>query len=196
MPPLVQSITVQPLASVKAPQPLPFEYEESECEKKGEVERSFGFGHKWCGWINGYLNSAMVSVLVNGSATSELHSCKGLKQGDLISPFLMMESLDLSFKKVLNACLYKGEWDPFNINTIVHVLKCFYMALCFKINLHKSKLMGIGTSPTKVEEATRVMGCSSFTAPFNYLEVKIGVAMSKINSWDETTFKFSSRLSK
>ncbi|GJU27410.1 RNA-directed DNA polymerase, eukaryota [Tanacetum coccineum] len=30
-----------------------------------------GFGDKWCGWINGCLNSAMGSILVNGSPTSE-----------------------------------------------------------------------------------------------------------------------------
>ncbi|GJZ41946.1 RNA-directed DNA polymerase, eukaryota, reverse transcriptase zinc-binding domain protein [Tanacetum coccineum] len=36
-----------------------------------DILKMFGFGDKWCHWINGCLNSAMRSVLVNGSPTSE-----------------------------------------------------------------------------------------------------------------------------
>nr|GEV65031.1 hypothetical protein [Tanacetum cinerariifolium]GEV70048.1 hypothetical protein [Tanacetum cinerariifolium] len=32
-----------------------------------DILKVFGFGDKWCGWINGCLNSVMGSVLVNGS---------------------------------------------------------------------------------------------------------------------------------
>ncbi|GKB90659.1 hypothetical protein Tco_0962931 [Tanacetum coccineum] len=43
-----------------------------------------------------------------------------------------------------------------------------------KINLHKSKLMGIGVSSNVVAAAASLIGCSILTAPFNYLGVKIG----------------------
>nr|GEY21681.1 RNA-directed DNA polymerase, eukaryota [Tanacetum cinerariifolium] len=42
-----------------------------------------------------------------------------------------------------------------------------------KINLHKSKLMGIGVSSNVVAAATSLIGCSILTAPFNYLVVKL-----------------------
>ncbi|GJT31446.1 ribonuclease H-like domain-containing protein [Tanacetum coccineum] len=45
------------------------------------VLNSFGFGPKWRSWIQGRLNSAMGSILVNGSLTSEFKFSKGLKQG-------------------------------------------------------------------------------------------------------------------
>nr|GEW65695.1 RNA-directed DNA polymerase, eukaryota, nucleotide-binding alpha-beta plait domain protein [Tanacetum cinerariifolium] len=133
-----------------------------------DILNKFGFGVKWRNWIQGYLNSAMRSILVNGSPTSEFKFHKGLKQGDPLSPFLfilVMESPHLSFNNILNAGLYKGiqiddfltlshlfyaddavfigKWDKSNINTIVSVLICFFLSAGLKINLHKSNLMGI-----------------------------------------------------
>ncbi|GJV61243.1 RNA-directed DNA polymerase, eukaryota [Tanacetum coccineum] len=74
--------------------------------------RAFGFGQKWCSWINGCFETATGSVLVNGSPTSEFQFHRGLKQGDPISPFLfilIMETLHLSFKRVIEANLFKVE---------------------------------------------------------------------------------------
>ncbi|GKB79051.1 RNA-directed DNA polymerase, eukaryota [Tanacetum coccineum] len=65
-----------------------------------------------------------------------------------------------------------------------------------KINLHKSKLMGIGVSSNVVAAAASLIGCSILTAPFNYLGVKVGSNMSRINSWDDVISKVSLRLSK
>ncbi|GKB26721.1 RNA-directed DNA polymerase, eukaryota [Tanacetum coccineum] len=127
--------------------------------------QAFGFGQKWRKWIIGCLQSATGSVLVNGSPSSEFQFFKGLKQGDPISPFLfilIMESLHLSFTRVINAGLFKGikinpsfyfshlfyaddavfvgDWNVSNIKSVVKVLKCFHLASGLKINLHKSKL--------------------------------------------------------
>ncbi|GKE40092.1 RNA-directed DNA polymerase, eukaryota [Tanacetum coccineum] len=129
----------------------------------------FGFGPKWCSWIQGCLNTAMGSIIVNGSPTSEFKFFKGLKHGGPLSPFLfimIMESLHLSFNNVVHVGLYNGihiddslslshlfyaddvifvgKWNLSNLSTIVNVLKWFYLASGLKINLYKSKLMGIG----------------------------------------------------
>nr|GEV11059.1 RNA-directed DNA polymerase, eukaryota [Tanacetum cinerariifolium] len=69
-------------------------------------------------------------------------------------------------------------------------------ASCLKINLHKSKLMGIGVSSNVVAAAAFLIGCSILTTPFNYLGVKVGSNMSRITSWDNVISKVSSRLSK
>ncbi|GJS59377.1 RNA-directed DNA polymerase, eukaryota [Tanacetum coccineum] len=121
---------------------------------------------KWRGWMQGCLNSVMGSILVNGFLTSEFKFYKGLKQGDPLLPYLVMlivESLNLSFKNLLNACIFNGihiddslimshlfyaddavfvdKWDKSNLMTIVNVLECFFLASGLKINLHKSKLI-------------------------------------------------------
>ncbi|GKD17398.1 hypothetical protein Tco_1206556, partial [Tanacetum coccineum] len=88
------------------------------------------------------------------------------------------------------------EWDASNINTIVKVLKCFFMASGLKVNIQKSKLMGLGVHLDEVDSTARLIGCSTFSTPFIYLGVKVGGAMSKLSSWDEVTSKVYSRLFK
>ncbi|GKD43240.1 RNA-directed DNA polymerase, eukaryota [Tanacetum coccineum] len=161
---------------------------------------NFGFGAKWKGWIQGCLNLAMGLILVNGSPSSEFKFHKGLKQGDPLSPFLfilVLKSLHLSFNNILNAGLFKGikvedsltlshlfyaddavfigKWDKANVVTIVHMLKCFFLASGLKIDMHKSKLMGIGISHDEVIAAANIIGCSTFSTLFKYLGVKVGM---------------------
>jgi len=49
-----------------------------------------GFCGKWIGWIKGCLESASVSVLVNGSPSKEFFPKKGLRQGNPLAPFLFL----------------------------------------------------------------------------------------------------------
>ncbi|GJX61970.1 RNA-directed DNA polymerase, eukaryota, partial [Tanacetum coccineum] len=137
-----------------------------------ETIKAFGFRFKWRNWISSCLNNAMGSLLINGSPTLEFQFHKGLKQ------------------------VFIGEWNNNNIQTLLSVLRCFYLASSRKINLHKSKLMGNGVSSNAVATAASLIGCSILTAPFNYLGVKVGSNMSRISSWDDVISKGSSRLSK
>ncbi|GKF32307.1 RNA-directed DNA polymerase, eukaryota, partial [Tanacetum coccineum] len=148
---------------------------------------------------------AMGSILVNGSPTSEFKFHKGLKQGDPLSPFLfilVMESLHLSFNNILSAGLFKGiringsltlshlfyaddavfigKWDKANFITIVHVLKYFFLASRLKINIHKSKLMGIGISHEEVNTTANLIGCTTFTTPFIISVLRLGRLAPKV----------------
>ncbi|GJT89695.1 hypothetical protein Tco_1078540 [Tanacetum coccineum] len=89
-----------------------------------------------------------------------------------------------------------GKWDKQNVTTIVNVLKCFFLASGLKINLHKSKLIGIGIPQAEVCSAAESIGCSTLVSPFSFLGVKVGGLMSRRSSWDEVIGKISSRLSK
>nr|GEY02190.1 RNA-directed DNA polymerase, eukaryota [Tanacetum cinerariifolium] len=186
-----------------------------------DILNKFGFGAKWRNWIHGCLNSVMRSILVNGSPTPEFKFHKGVKQGGPLSLFLfilLMESLHLSFKNILNAGLYKGiqvdesltlshlfyaddavfigKWDKSNINVIISVLNCFFLASGLKINLHKSKLMGINIPQEDVFMAANSIGCTTLTVPFNYHGVKVGVSSSRSCSWEDVLSKITARLSK
>nr|GEX48664.1 RNA-directed DNA polymerase, eukaryota, reverse transcriptase zinc-binding domain protein [Tanacetum cinerariifolium] len=142
-----------------------------------DILKKFGFGEKWCTWIRNCLISSKGSILVNGSPTMEFQFHKGLKQGDPLSPFLfilVMESLHISVNRVVEAGLFRGvqvgntihishlffaddaiflgHWSDSNIDTIIRILDCFYHASGLKINMSKSKLMGISVHRDNVED--------------------------------------------
>nr|GEW30765.1 RNA-directed DNA polymerase, eukaryota [Tanacetum cinerariifolium] len=153
-----------------------------------DVLKKFGFGNKWCAWIQSCLRSSRGSVIINGSPTEEFQFFKGLKQGDPLSPFLfilIMESLHFSFQRVVDAgmfmginlspslnlshmfyaddAVFVGQWCDGNINTLVHVLECFYRVSGLRINMSKS--------------------------------TKVGRSMSRVQAWKEVIDKVKSRLS-
>nr|GEZ25451.1 RNA-directed DNA polymerase, eukaryota [Tanacetum cinerariifolium] len=81
-----------------------------------DVLDAFGFGAKWRSWVFGSLSSCTTSIIINGTPTAEFKFYYGLKQGDPLAPYLfilIMESLHLSFSKVVDAGLFKGiKIDP------------------------------------------------------------------------------------
>ncbi|GKC07669.1 RNA-directed DNA polymerase, eukaryota, partial [Tanacetum coccineum] len=160
-------------------------------------------------------------VLVNGSPIAEFQFHCGLKQGDPLAPYLfilVMESLHLSFSRVVDAGIFKGikidnsttishlfyaddavfvgEWSDDNLSSVMHALHCFSLASGLKINVKKSHLLGVGIHDLIVAAAASTLGCSIMKTPFKYLGVTVGGNMSKISAWDDIISKLNSRLSK
>ncbi|GJW89939.1 RNA-directed DNA polymerase, eukaryota, reverse transcriptase zinc-binding domain protein [Tanacetum coccineum] len=145
----------------------------------------------------------------------------GLKQVDPLSPFLFIlaiESLHVPFQRVVDAGLFKGinlasslqishlfyaddaifmgQWSQCNIYTITQVLDVFHRASGLRINMNKSKLMGISVDSSKVEQAAAKIGCMVPKTPFKYLGSRVSDLMSRIQSWNDVTEGMMSRLSR
>ncbi|GJY55016.1 RNA-directed DNA polymerase, eukaryota [Tanacetum coccineum] len=186
-----------------------------------DVLDKFGFGVKWRNWIQSCLRSSRGSILINGSPTKEFQFFRGLKQGDPLSPFLfilVMESLHISFQRVVDAGLFNGinlsstvnlshlfyaddaifigQWNELNIDTLVRVLECFFRASGLRINMSKSKIMGVNVEDAKVKIAANKLGCLVLKTPFTYLGTKVGENMHRKHAWNEVVEKVLSRLSR
>nr|GEU91829.1 RNA-directed DNA polymerase, eukaryota, reverse transcriptase zinc-binding domain protein [Tanacetum cinerariifolium] len=158
------------------------EYDSVRWDFLDDILRKFGFGDKWCKWIQSCLRTSRRPIILNGSPTEEFQFYKRLKQGDPLSPFLfilIMECLHLSFQRVEDARMFKG-----------------IKASGLRINMSKSKLMGLHVDSDKVKGAAIKLGCLTFKTPFMYLGSTVGGSMSRIQDWEEVAERVKSRLSK
>jgi len=75
------------------------------------MQQRMGFHNRWILWIRGCMESASVSVLVNGSPTEEFIPSRGLRQGDPLTPFLFLvvaEGLTGLVREAVKANLLTG----------------------------------------------------------------------------------------
>ncbi|GJV89233.1 glycine dehydrogenase A, mitochondrial [Tanacetum coccineum] len=129
-----------------------------------------------------------------------------------------MESLHLSFQRVVDARMFKGitlssslmlshmfyvddvffmgQWCDDNINTLVQVLECFFHASSLHITMNKSKLMGVLVDDENIKQAAPKLGCLILKPPFSYLGSKVGGSMHRIQAWNEVVDRVYARLSK
>nr|GEW45914.1 RNA-directed DNA polymerase, eukaryota [Tanacetum cinerariifolium] len=111
-----------------------------------------------------------------------------------------MESLHLSFQRVIDAGMFTGinlgpsvnlshmfyaddvvfigHWNDSNINTLVNVLECFYRASGLNINMCKSKIMRVHVEGDLVKHVASKLGCQILNTPFIYLGTKVGGDLS------------------
>ncbi|GJR19664.1 putative RNA-directed DNA polymerase, eukaryota, reverse transcriptase zinc-binding domain protein [Tanacetum coccineum] len=159
------------------------------------VMMQFGFGSRWRDWIREYLSSARLSIMINGSPTDKISMYRGLRQGDPLSPFLLifvMEELHLSIQKVVkdkritrasvgenninishlffaDDVVFLSEWNAREVDGILHVLNDFHTQSGLKINIGKSNLYGVGTNTQDVRNMARASGCADGSLSFSYL---------------------------
>ncbi|KAJ9564655.1 hypothetical protein OSB04_000621 [Centaurea solstitialis] len=180
-----------------------------------------GFGEKWRSWVKGCVGTAKVSVLVNGSPTSEFRMEKGVRQGDPLAPFLFIlaaEGLNVAIQEAIRKNLFRGvrlgnsvedvsilqfaddtifvgEWDDENAVSLIRILKCFELSSGLKINLNKCRVLGVSTSREEIARMARKLRCKEDSFPFHYLGIPVGGNMNLIKNWQPLIDKFKKRLS-
>ena len=179
------------------------------------------FHRKWIKWVKGCLETATVSVLVNGSPTEEFRPTRGLRQGDPLAPFLFLivaEGLAGLVHKVvkedvlsgikvgraeLECCLLQFADDTLfmcedsfsNVFTIKVILRIFELASGLKVNFYKSKLAGLQVDKNILEIYARTLNCDIMQIPFIYLGVQVGGNPRRMQFWEPVVEKVKARLS-
>nr|KAJ0220457.1 hypothetical protein LSAT_V11C200099490 [Lactuca sativa] len=186
------------------------------------IMQQMEFGGKWRSWIHGCLSSARISVLINGSATSEFCMERGIRQGDPLSPFLFIivaEGLNIALEtakqsgasvgiqlprqgpsishlQYVDDAVFLGSWSIENAKNLIRILRCFELSSGLKVNMSKSKLFGISVPNCELELLARYSNCSIGSFPFIYLGLSVGASMARVSNWNPIIEKFQARLSK
>jgi len=166
------------------------------------------------------MESATVSVLVNGSPTEEFKPKRRLRQGDPLAPFLFLvvaERLAGLVRQAVKANLLSGLMigrnelqlcilqfaddtlfvceDSFrNVTTLKAILRGFEVASGLKINFHKSKLAGINVHRNNLLCYTKTLNCTQMEVPFKYLGLEVGGNPRKKKFWEPVLNKLKARL--
>jgi len=72
-----------------------------------QILRSKGFLEKWIGWINNLLSTASSSVLLNTIPGKSFNCLRGVRQGDPLSPLLIVLAADL-LQSIVNKAWQAG----------------------------------------------------------------------------------------
>ncbi|GJW89215.1 hypothetical protein Tco_0241148 [Tanacetum coccineum] len=128
------------------------------------------------------IDPALGSILVNDSPTAEFKFPKGLSKEPLIVLFiiLVMESLHLSFNNIINADLFKGIRfdDSLTLSHLFYADDAVFIGKWDRANI--------------LTIVPNIIGCSTFSTPFSYLGVKVGMSPSRRKAWDEIIGSVSS----
>lgn len=171
-----------------------------------------GFGDKWCRWILECCSSVSMSIMINGSATKDFQTQKGLRQGDPLSPFLfniVAEGLNIMLERAKGRNIIRGTTvgregvcishlqfaddtilfynnDPEEMANIKRILRCFQLMSGLKINFSKSSLCGVNVPSEEAVSVARIMGCKLEKLPIKYLGLPLGANPGRIKTWQPT----------
>ena len=73
-----------------------------------------GFGPKWRNWIFFYISTVRMTVLVNDTRTEFFSTFRGLRQGDLLSPYLFVLTME-AFSSLISRAEEKGFIKGFKV---------------------------------------------------------------------------------
>nr|GFC49358.1 RNA-directed DNA polymerase, eukaryota, reverse transcriptase zinc-binding domain protein [Tanacetum cinerariifolium] len=62
--------------------------------------------------------------------------------------------------------VFIGEWSDSNLDNIVKIVKCFFLASGLKINIQKSQVLDVGVPRNIVNQAASLIGCAIMQNPF------------------------------
>lgn len=178
------------------------------------VMKEMGFGDRRVGWIKWCVTTASFLISINGSAIGYFKNLGGLRQGDLLSPYLfvlIMEAFNYLMQRAEQG-RFISRWKVVNGRNISHLLFvddtlifCYaskeqlthllWILLWFemlsgpKINLHKIKVIPIGKE-VRGERLAKLLGCKLGKLPTTYLGLPLGASYKSKAMWDGVEERF------
>lgn len=164
-----------------------------------EVLRRKGFGHKWCGWISILLRTTSTKVIVNGTPGHSSVHMQGLRQGDPISPLLLVIAMDVLSRIMIKATnlgiissftgivahqsvsIYVDDVALFvkptelNLAFVTTVLNVFGEVSGLKVNYRKSLTIMIHGDDFQQDRVESMLHCRMGNFPCKYLGLQLSI---------------------
>ena len=163
-----------------------------------KVLRAFGFREPWIRWIMSLISSTFFSILVNGYPSKNFMPTKGIRQGDILSPFLfviMAQGLGHYLKAVAHPTSLKGislhNEEPHTHKKFVDdnmlmgypsiqearsfnsIMDTFSLASCTTINIGKSHFFFFNTTALTQRKIACILGFFIASLPSKYLGARL-----------------------
>ncbi|KAL4278435.1 hypothetical protein GQ457_03G038090 [Hibiscus cannabinus] len=184
------------------------------------VMEKMGFGPTWLKWIYCCLSTASISVLINGSPSNAFSIGRGLRQGCPLSPMLFIlvaEALSVLIRSANKMSLFNGVRlgpsvpeithlqfaddliifcgaSETQIKNVVRLLKGFEIASGLKLNLLKSKLIGVNVVNNVIDSWANLLHCKRENLPCSYLGLPLGATKNSIHLWAPIVERFEQKL--
>jgi len=164
-----------------------------------KVLKQFGFNSKFCSWISAILESANLSISINGKQHGFFKCKRGVRQGDPLSPILFCLAEDVLSRSIKNLVeqgkveLIKGSRNHYvpshtlyvddimvfckakssSIQALKDLFQRYAAVSGQLVNPAKSTLYAGSISHTRVNQISAQIGFKIGSLPFNYLGVPI-----------------------
>ncbi|KAF5477120.1 hypothetical protein F2P56_003792 [Juglans regia] len=167
---------------------------------------------RWHNWMKYCITTARFSVLVNGTLEGFFNSSHGLRQGDLLSPILLVlvmdvlsrmikadgdesflsefsvggtssQSVNVSHLLFIDDTVIFCEPDPNQIRSLIALLFCLEATSSLKVNLSKSKLVLVGLV-NHIRDLAKILKCKMSSLPMKYLGHSLGAFHKSKVIWD------------
>ncbi|XP_058757673.1 uncharacterized protein LOC131630949 [Vicia villosa] len=149
-----------------------------------------------------------MSILVNGSPTKDFVVTRGLRQGDPLSPFLFLLVAE-GLAALMKSASTLGEYVGFKVNEEVHfemlqfaddtfligdgswnnlwcikaILRGFELVSGLRVNLSKSRFLGVNLESDFVQAASSFLNCIVGSSSFTFLGIPVGVNPRRREVW-------------
>ncbi|XP_016168905.1 uncharacterized protein LOC107611504 [Arachis ipaensis] len=168
-----------------------------------------GFGSRWRSWVMECVTTASMSFLINDSPSKPFKMGKGLRQGDLLSPFLFVlvvdvlhrmvgetirnmrifslmvgrDRVELSHLQFIDDTILFCPSEDETMKNYKRLLRWFELMFGLSINFDKSSLIPINCDEQLVQRMCSLWGCKSGTLPMRYLRVPLGANPRLLKTW-------------